>query len=109
MTTKQTARDKGAKIPADRLAAAEVTGETVTVTVRGHELTFDPNAVQDYRLQKRIAKGDGGAVAELIEIVLGDEEDAIVDELAEETGHVSMPDVMAVVNEAAEAAGLGKR
>ena len=111
-TTKERAAEAGAKIPADKLAEAEAEGGLVTVEHGGFEFEFNPAAVTDYRLQRRFAKGGevaAAAMLDLVEIVLGDQEDDVVASLEDEHGFVTPETVGAFVNAVCEAAGLKKR
>lgn len=106
-TTAARAKDAGAKLPADHAAEQEALASTATVTVDGFTITFNPRAVRDYRLNRRLLRGEPDAVPDLIERVLGDQEDAVTDHLADEDGYADMQDLMEFVKRVQEAAGLG--
>lgn len=106
-TTRDRAQEAGAKLPKDRAASAEATGEVVTVTVDGREFVVDPADLSDYRIMRRIHLGDESAALDMIARILGEHEDAVADELEDEKGRVSVQKMTDYMQRVLKEAGWG--
>ncbi|PPF39976.1 hypothetical protein [Pseudoclavibacter sp. AY1H1] len=110
-TTRQRAAAAGAKLPADHAVKAEAEGELIEITVQGFDLQIDPEALSDFRLHRRMARGGGDgqtAQFELFDRAFGDQAEDALESLADERGYVSPKAAGALLREVIEAAGLGK-
>ena len=103
-TTRETAAEKGAKLPTDHEPATE----PVDVELHGIRFTLDPADLSDFRLLRAMKRGDEDAVFEVFDRITGDRADDFLDALADEKGRVSMTAVGGFITDAFEAAGLGK-
>lgn len=106
--TRQKAAEVGAKLPEDHAIAAEADGELITVNVRGFDLTIDPDAVGDFRLHRRMARGEDAAMFELFDRAFGDQADDALESIANEKGYVSPQTAGELLREVLQVAGLGK-
>lgn len=106
--TRQKAAAAGAKLPDDHALAAEADGELIAVNVRGFDLSIDPDALGDFRLHRRMARGDDSAMFELFDRAFGDQAEDAIDSLANAKGYVAPDAAGAFLREVIEAAGLGK-
>lgn len=109
-TTRQAAAGAGAKVPADHLAEAEATNGEVTVEHDGFTFTFNPRAVTDMRLSRRVGRGDPAALDEQMTLVFGKQYDKVLDHIAEQNdGYVTQEEFAPFVQAVLKASGLGKQ
>lgn len=104
-TTRQKAAEAGAKVPEDRAAKAEATGEAVDVTVFGVELSIERDVVDDYEAIELLAQN---VPTRMFSLIAGDREEEIRDALREPSGKLRASKILSFVLEVLQAVGAGK-
>lgn len=114
MTTEKTtaakAKAAGAKVPADRAAKAEATGEPIEVAfdVDGIDFKFeiDPDALDDAEALEAM---ENNIPTKMFAAIAGDHNEEFRDRLREESGRLRVSSMAKFVAGAMQAIGQGKR
>lgn len=104
-TTKELAAEAGAKVPADHAAKAEATGDLIKVNVRGFDLEFDPNDLDDDDLMTALEHGSPNLA---LQVIVGDAKRvAEIKDSLRVDGKLKRSDLLMFVTEVIQAGGQG--
>lgn len=102
--TKSKARAAGVKAPADRLAKAEATRDSIHVDYEGIEFDIPPEALEDFRAFEAL---DAGNPFPLFRLIVGDYKDEVYAVLEDESGRVPIDSVTDFMQSIVSEVGAG--